>query len=496
MAPDAYETLCARYERISALGDARTVLVWDQQTKMPEGGTPARSKQLSVLSSIRHEQLTDSELGDLLDELDRADLDSEQEAVVRAIRYDHERAVAVPSDLVEKLTRAGSDAQEIWQDAKASNDFARFAPTLEELRELRIERAQHIDPEKPPYEVLYEDGEPHISFSTVERVFDTLRSELSDLLAEIRDSDVELADPFEGEYDEETQAALSEDVLDMLGYEWAHGRLDPSPHPITLGNPYDCRVTTRYDESNPLSALTSTVHEFGHATYQLGLPREHYGSPLAEAPTSRGVSESQSRFWENHVARTEPFCELLMDPLRERFPRLSDTSAREVYEAINRVYPDNVIRTQSDELTYHFHIMFRSEIERAYVGGEIGVEEIPQVWNEKIDEYLGVTPETEAEGPLQDIHWTLWFGGFEGYTLGSVLAAQFDAALREDVDDVDGKIRRGEFEPLREWLTENVHSHGKRYTADQLVEEATGEPLTAEYFVEYAREKFSELYDL
>ena len=496
MALDAYENLRDRYERISALGDARTVLVWDQQTKMPEGGTPARSKQLSTLSSIRHEQLTDPELGELLDELDGADLDPEREAVVRAIRYDHERAAAVPSELVEKLTRAGSDAQETWQQAKADDDFGQFAPTLEELRELRIERARQIDPEKPPYEVLYEDGEPHIPFSTVERVFDTLRSELSDLLAEIRESEVELADPFEGEFDTKTQAKLSEDVLDMLGYEWTHGRLDPSPHPITLGNPYDCRVTTRYDESNPLGALTSTVHEFGHATYQLGLPREHYGSPLAEAPTSRGVSESQSRFWENHVARTEPFCELLIEPLEDRFPRLEGTNSREVYEAINRVYTDNVIRTQSDELTYHFHIMFRSEIERAYVGGEIDVEEIPQVWNEKIDEYLGVTPDTESEGPLQDIHWTLWFGGFEGYTLGSVLAAQFDAALRDDIDDVDGKIRRGEFEPLREWLTENVHSHGKRYTADELVEVATGEPLTAEYFVEYAREKFSELYGL
>jgi carboxypeptidase Taq len=261
------------------------------------------------------------------------------------------------------------------------------------------------------------------------------------------------------------------------------------------GNQFDARITTRFNESDPIDALTASIHEYGHATYQLGLREDKYANPLGES-RSAGVHESQSRFWENHVGRTGPFWERFLPTFTEHIDGHDDLTVDEMYEAVNRIYPENLIRVEADELTYHMHIILRSEVGRAFVEGDISVDELPQVWHEKMDEYLGVVPETDREGCLQDIHWTMRFAAFHGYTIGSVLAAQLDHALRQDVDDVDGQIRAGDFEPIRDWLTENVHRHGCRYPTDELIEEATGEPLTADYFIDYVTEKYTALYDL
>jgi carboxypeptidase Taq len=495
---DAYEELCERYERIANISGASGVLGWDQQVMMPEGGTPARSQQLSALSAVSHDLLTADEMGELLDELEGADLDGEQQAVVREIRHSYDRAVEVPEELVEELTETQSDAQEVWQDAKAEDDFESFAPMLEELRELHVERAEHIDPGKSAYEVMHEDSERDFPLEKVEEIFDTLRAELVPLIEDIRENGDDLPTPFvdRAPYPEDEQMELAESTLDLLGYDWDRGRIDTAPHPFMSGNQFDARVTTRFDEEDLLGAVGSTIHEFGHATYQLGLPQEHYANPLGQS-TSSGVHESQSRFWENHVGRTKPFWERYLPTVHDQFPRTEDVGVEEAYQAANRIYPDNLIRVEADELTYHFHIMLRHEVGRAFVSGDLDVEEIPHVWNDKMEEYLGVRPETDAKGCLQDIHWSSRFAAFQGYTIGSVLAAQLDAALRDDIDeDVDELVRAGEFQPLWDWMTENVHGHGQRYTADELVEQATGEPLTADYFVEYAKEKFTDLYGL
>jgi len=495
---EAYDALCDRYERIANIESAAGVLGWDQQVTMPDAGTPARSAQLSTLSAVSHEYLTDDEVGALLDRLEGAELDGEQAAVVREISHEHDRAVEVPEALVEELTRTQSDAQEVWEEAKADDDFEAFAPTLSELRDLHVERAEHIDPGESPYVVMHEDSERDFPLSTVEEIFDTLREELVPLLEDVRERGDDLPSPFveAGPYDADTQMDLCQRALDVLGYDRDRGRLDTAPHPFMSGNQFDARITTRFREDDLLDALTATVHEFGHATYQLGLPEEQFGSPLGQS-TSSGVHESQSRFWENHVGRTRAFWELFLPSVQEQFPRLSGITVEEAYRAANRIYPDNRIRVEADELTYHFHVMLRHEIGRAFVEGDLDVDEIPQVWNDKMEAYLGVRPETDAEGCLQDIHWSSRFAAFQGYTIGSVLAAQLDAALRRDLDaDVDDLVREGNFQPLREWMTEHVHRHGRRYTADELVERATGEPLTADYFVEYAREKYTDLYGL
>ncbi|WP_435180193.1 carboxypeptidase M32 [Halorussus sp. AFM4] len=497
-ASDTYSEFLQQVQRLSNVNQAGGVLAWDQEVMMPEGGTPARSKQRSALSTLSHELLTSDEMAEMLDELEGEDLTAEQEAVVREVRRRHDRAARVPQDLVEEISEVSSEAMPVWKEAREEDDFESFAPTLEKLVELKREYAEHIDPDRDPYEVLFEDYEPYLGIETAEQVLQRLRDELVPLVEAVRESDADLAvDTFEGEYDTDTQEDLARDVLDTLGYDWDHGRLDTAPHPFSTGNQFDARVTTRFNEADPLGALMSTIHEFGHATYTLGLPREDYGTPLGES-RDMTVHESQSRLWENHVGRSEPFWERFLPTMRERFPeKLDDASVADVYEAANQVYEDNLIRVEADELTYHMHIVVRFEIERDLIRGDIDVEDVPELWNDKYEEYLGVRPDSDAEGCLQDIHWSHGdFGYFPTYSLGSVLAAQLYASAEADIDDLDGKIAEGDFEPLHDWLTENVHRHGSRYTTDDLVREATGEDYTADYFLDYVTSKYGDLYDL
>jgi carboxypeptidase Taq len=513
-ASDAYSEFIETVERLSNVQHAAMVLGWDQEVMMPEGGTPARSKQRSALSTVSHEMLTSDEMAELLEELEDADLSDEQEAVVSEIRRKHDRAAKVPQDLVEEISEVSSEAMPVWKEAREQDDFETFAPTLEKLVELKREYAEHIDPDRDPYEVLFEEYEPYLGIETAESVLTRLREELVPLIDAIRESDADLdTDTFDvsgteasggsedassgGEFDTDTQEELARDVLDTLGYDWDHGRLDTAPHPFSSGNQFDARVTTRFSPDEPLGALMATVHEFGHATYTLGLPREQYGTPLGES-RDMTVHESQSRLWENHVGRSEAFWERFLPKVEERFPeKLDGVSLIDVYEAANEVYEDNLIRVEADELTYHMHIVVRFEIERDLIRGDIDVEDVPEIWNDKYEEYLGVRPDTDAEGCLQDIHWSHGdFGYFPTYSLGSVLAAQLFDTAEDEIPDLDEKVREGDFEPLHDWLTENVHQHGSRYTTDELVREATGEDYNADYFLDYVTSKYGDLYEL
>ena len=496
-APDAYEALLDRVQRWNAVGSASGVLGWDQQVMMPEGGTPARSKQLSALSSVHHDMVTADETGELLDELDDADLTDEQAAVVREVRREYERADAVPVELVEEISETGSEALQAWEEAKAEDDFDEFAPYLEKHVELKREYAEHIDPDRDPYEVLFEEFEPCLSMERAESILTELREALVPMIEDIRESDVELAvDTFEGTFPEDEQEALSRDALELVGYDFDRGRLDVSSHPFTSGNQFDCRVTTRFDETDPLGAVGSTVHEFGHAQYNLGLPQEHFGTPLG---TSRDLSvhESQSRLWENHVGRSEAFWQEFLPVFQEHFPQTEEATVRDAYEAFNQVYEDNLIRVEADELTYHLHIVVRFEIERDLIRGDLDVEDVPEVWNDKYEEYLGIRPDTDSEGCLQDIHWSHGnFGYFPTYSLGSVMAAQLFEAAEAEIDDLDAKIAEGEFDDLHDWLGENVHRHGSRYETNELVKRATGEDFSADAFLDYVDEKYGELYGI
>ena len=495
--PEAYTALLDEIKRYNAVESATEVLSWDQQVMMPEGGTPARSTQLSTLSSISHDLLVDEDIGRYLEELDDASLTPEQQAVVREIRREYVRAARVPRDLIEEISTATTEALGAWESAREHDAFEEFAPHLERLVELKRQYAEHIDPDADHYAVLFAEYEPCLSLSKTADILDELQETLVPLIEDIRAADADLAtDAFEGTFDTDSQESFSREVLTTLGYDFDRGRLDTSTHPFTSGNQFDARITTRFDESDPLGAITSTIHEFGHAYYTLGLPDDAFGTPLG-SHRDLSVHESQSRLWENHVGRSAAFWELLLPKLQEAFPQTSELSAREAYEAANQVHDENLIRVEADELTYHLHIIVRFQIERELISGDLAVDDVPDRWNRLYEEYLGITPPSDALGCLQDIHWSHGnFGYFPTYSLGSVMAAQLSAAADRELDDLDGDIRAGDFDALGEWLRTNIHQHGRRYETDALVEHATGEPLSADAFTEYVTEKYSALYDL
>jgi carboxypeptidase Taq len=493
---EAFELLHDRAKRLAYLEDASLLLNWDQQVAMPDGGGPARSEQFAAISAAKHDLLTSEETAALLEDLDPTDLSEKRAAIVREVRQEHERERAVPKSLTEALSRVQSDAYEHWQAAKRNDDFSRFATALESHVDRQRERARHIDDQRRPYSVLFADGAPYLSVDRVENLFDDLLDALVPLIDDIRASDAELAtDVLGGEFDTDRQMDLTEAVLDRLGYDWSRGRLDTAPHPFDGLTQYDARITTRFDRSNLASGLTSAIHEFGHATYNLGLPDDEYGSPLARA-RSHGVHESQSRFWENHIARSRAFWERVLPTAREYFPQLETVTPREAYEAVNQVHDDNLVRVEADELTYHLHIIVRHEIENELLDGELSVSEVPRRWNDKYEEYLDVRPRTDENGCLQDVHWTTAFGMFPNYTVGSVLAAQIAAAMEDELGPLESVIRDGDFDVVHEWLTENIHRHGRRFRTDELIRRATGEDPTADYFIEYVTEKYTELYGL
>ena len=494
--PAAYEDLVQRYERRSNVQNAREMLQWDQQVVMPAGGTPARSKQLSTLSSLAHDLLTDDRIGDRLEELEDASLTDDQRATVREIRREYRRKTSVPRDLIEEISETTSEALPVWERAREAEDWDAFAPVLADLVELKREYARHVDPDRDPYAVLFEEYEPYLGLETAERVLSTLKDALVPRIEAVAASDRELPDPFPEPVDPETQRALARDALDLLGYDWDRGRLDTAPHPFSSGTQFDARVTTRFDEDNPLSALLSTIHEFGHARYTLGLPQEAYGSPLGQ---DRGltVHESQSRLWENHVARSRAFWDQFADRVADRVPAVDPGAGETLYRAANRVDPHSMIRVEADELTYHLHVVLRFEIERELIAGDLDPAAVPAAWNEKMESLLGVRPDAPSEGALQDVHWSHGnFGYFPTYTLGSVLAAQLFEAAQTAIPDLSNRIAAGEVGPLAEWLEDEVHSHGRRYRTGTLVERATGEPLSAEPFLEYVDEKYGALYGI
>jgi len=490
-----YDELIRRVKKIRNIGEAEEVLRWDQQVMMPEGGTPARSRQLSTLSTVRHDLLTDEEVGKLIEDIDKEELSDEKRAVLREISREYKRATRLPTELVEDISKTSSEAFSKWVESKDRNDFSIFAPLLTDLVELKKKYAEHIDPDSPPYQVLFEDYEPYLSLDVAQETLKELRDGLVPFLEEIKDfGDTPSSDIFERDYSETDQERFIRSILEDFQFEWNHARLDTAPHPFTAGTPFDVRITTRFGD-NFLDSLLSTIHEFGHASYTLGLPQEEYGTPLGE---SRGLTfhESQSRLWENHIGRSRPFWEYILPKARDSFSLL-DVSAEELYGAVNRVQESNLIRVEADELTYHMHIVLRFEIENDLFRGNLEVEEIPGVWNEKMEKYLAVRPEKDSEGCLQDVHWSHgMFGYFPIYSLGSVLAAQIFDVMKDDFKGIERKIRDGEFGEVRGWLTEKIHRHGKRFTTDELIRRITCGELATDNFLDYIKNKYGDVYNI
>lgn len=490
-----YDKLEQKLNKIINLEEVVEVLHWDQEVMMPEKGSRARSQQLSTISGIQHRMVVSEEIADIIQGLEDEDLSSEQRSVVREIKREHERSKKVDSELVEKISEQSSTTLESWKKARKQNDFSVVKSDLTQLIKLKREYADQIAPGKEPYKVLFSDYEPYIGFETMERIMERLEAELVPLIEEIRQSSVSIENTFEMDVSKSQQEELNHKILEILGYDLDRGRLDVSEHPFTVGNQFDARITTRYSEEDVSKSLMPTIHEFGHALYELGLPQDKYGLPTGQS-RDLSIHESQSRLWENHIGRSKEFWQSILPELRQ-VEGFEDLSAEECYRSINEVKEDNLIRVEADELTYHLHIALRFELERKLVNGEIEVEDLPELWNEKMDELLGIRPENDKEGVLQDIHWFQGsIGYFTTYSLGSVIAAQIHNTLEEEVDDLDQKVLDRDFSDLQEWLKENIHRHGKLYKTEKLVENATDEKPTADYFLDYIKQKYREIYSL
>lgn len=490
-----YEKLEQKVRKLINLEETAEILHWDQEVMMPEGGAQARAKELSTISGIRHDLLVSDELGNIIEGLEEQNLSNEQKAVLREIKREYHRSKKVESELVERISEQSSATLEKWKKARKEQDFSIVEEELSELVELKREYAKQIDPDEEPYKVLFSDYEPYIRFETMEEIMSELKQELVPLIEKIRESGVEIDNCFDQRIPQKEQEELNKEILNILGYDLNRGRLDVSEHPFTVGNQFDARITTRYSDEDISRSIMPTIHEFGHALYELGLPQEKYGLPTGQS-RDLSIHESQSRLWENHVGRSREFWEGVLSELGNT-EGLENITSEEAYRSINRVKKDNLVRVEADELTYHLHIMLRFELERKLVNGEINVSELPELWNDKMEDLLGIRPENDLEGVLQDIHWYQGsIGYFTTYSLGSVISAQLYKTMEQEVDGLDSKIAKNSFEDLKDWLSENIHQHGKLYKTEDLVEKATGEKPNSDYFVDYIKNKYAEIYNL
>lgn len=499
----AYAAMTERLKKTALLESCSSVLGWDEQTYMPPGGAGHRANQLSLLAGMCHERATAAETGDLIAEVEATSLatagDSPIAANIREVRRDFDRATKLPRRLVEELSHTCTLSQQAWVAARKQSNFKQFQPWLEKVVALKREEAQAIGyGSGVPYDALLDAFEPGMTAADVTRLFTPLREELVKLIAAIRDSGRHPnREIITRRYPAAAQQEFSIAAALQIGFNFDEGRLDTTAHPFCSGfGPGDVRLTTRYDEHHFPGAFFGTLHEAGHGIYEQGLDRESYGLPTGAA-CSLGIHESQSRMWENFVGRSRAFWKFFYPQAQQAFPEaLATTAPADFYWAINDVQP-SFIRVEADEATYNLHILLRFDLERPLIAGDLQPADVPGVWNETFTKYFGIVPPDDAHGCLQDIHWSGgMIGYFPTYALGNMYAAQFFDCASRELSDLPGAFSRGEFGPLKTWLNEKIHKHGRRYRAQKLVEHVTGESLSPLPLVKQLHSKFDELYGL
>ncbi|MCX7701917.1 MAG: carboxypeptidase M32 [Gemmataceae bacterium] len=494
---DAYQSLITHWRETSLLSSCAALLGWDERTYMPRAGSAHRAKQMALLARMTHERLTDPRIGDWLSQLEGATDSAEQAANVREIGRTHRRAVRVPARLVEELARVTTQAQEVWVEARAAADFRRFLPWLDRIVALKREEAEALGNTAHPYDALLEEYEPGSSSDAIERLFRALARELAPFAAKLFDAPRQPNESIlRREFPVADQERFGRAVAEAMGFDFQAGRLDVTTHPFCSGiGPGDCRLTTRYDPNHFSSGFFGILHECGHGIYEQNLPREHFGTPLGTA-CSLGIHESQSRLWENFVGRSPEFWQHYFPKAQDAFPSLRDVRLEDFVLAVNRV-GRTFIRVEADEVTYNLHIVLRFELEKNLIQGDLSPGDVPDAWNQRFHELLGVRPPNDREGCLQDIHWS--FGGigyFPTYALGNLYAAQFMEAARRDLGEAElaEDFRQGRFNRLREWLVSRIHRQGQLYRAEELCRQVTGADLNHQPFMRYLRGKYSRLY--
>jgi carboxypeptidase Taq len=483
---------------VSDLNKAASVLGWDQQTYMPRAGAEARGQQMGTLGKIAHEKFTDEKVGKLLDELkDAYHPESDEFALIKVTRRQYEKSTRVPAAFVAEQAEVTAAAHEGWVEARQKSDYSIFEPHLTKVMDLTKRYIDFFPKADHPYDTLLDDYEPGMKTAEVQAIFAELRKKQVRLLQAIAEKK-QVDDSFlHKKYPEAKQRAFGEKVITAFGFDWNKNRQDKAPHPFcTSFSINDVRITTRFNEKFLNAALFGTMHETGHALYDGGINPAYERTPLADG-ASLGVHESQSRLWENLVGRSLPFWEHFYPELQAIFPsQLGNVKLRDFYRAINKVEP-SLIRVEADEATYNMHIMLRLEIEIAMVEGAVALKDLPELWNTKMKEYLGIVPPNDALGVLQDIHWS--FGGlgyFSTYALGNLISAQLWEKINAEITDLSTQIRAGKFDSLLGWLRANIHIHGRKYEPQELVKKVTGSKIDPAPYLRYLEAKFSDVYGL
>jgi carboxypeptidase Taq len=496
------EELRRRLLEINDLRAAGSVLGWDHATYMPKGGAEARARHGATLDRLVHEKAVDPALGRLLDTLqpyaDTLPYDSNDASLIRVARRDFERAVKVPAEYVERASALGSASYDAWTRARPANDFATMLPFLNRALDLSREYAEFFAPYDHIADPLIDGADQGMTAAAVRALFSELKPELGPIARAIADQPVADDRCLRGIFGESAQFDFSLFAVKQLGYDLDRGRLDKTHHPFCAKfSAGDVRITTRVFENDLGQALFSSIHEAGHALYEQGVDPALEGTPLGSG-VSAGVHESQSRLWENIVARGRGFWEHFYPLLQAAFPdQLGAVAFETFYRAINKV-DRSLIRTDADEVTYNFHIMMRFDLELALLEGRLRVSDLPGAWRERMQADLGLVPPDDRDGCLQDVHW-YWGvigGGFQGYTIGNVLSAQFYAAAIKAHPEIPSRIAAGEFTTLHTWLREHLYQYGRKFTPDELVKSATGAPMSVGPYLGYLREKYGELYRL
>lgn len=502
----AYDELTDHLKQASLLGSSASILGWDQETLMPPQGLTHRTKQLAQLAKLTHQMKTDPRIGDWLSECE-ADVDlvgdplSESAVNLREFRRDYDKATKLPEALVVEMSETTSQAKHAWAEARQANKYEDFKPWLAKVVELNQQKAECFGWDQAtgePWDALADSFEAGMTAASVAAVFTPLRERLVPLLEDILGSSTGPSNTFnELKLPIEEQKKFVKAVSAAVGFDYERGRLDESTHPFCSGSHCnDVRMTTRFHENNVNDALGSTLHESGHGIYEQGLLEEHIGTPMGNA-VGLSIHESQSRMWENQVGRSRAFWTWCYPKLTEYFGGAADSlSEEQIYGGANIVNP-GLIRVEADEATYNLHIMIRFEIERLLMKGDLGIDDLPEIWNAKYKEYLQVDVPDDRRGCMQDIHWSMGaIGYFPTYTMGNLYCAQFFESARTELGDLDAMFSQGDFTPLRHWLNEKIHAHGQRYRSVDLVEHVTGKPLSADPLMRHLEGKLRPLYSV
>jgi len=495
--PTKVEALRQRMFDVNALYAAGAIMDWDQQTMMPKGGAAARAAHSGILSRMAHERFTSDETARLLEEAtNEVAPGTEDAALVRVVRRDFDQSTKLPSAFVEEKSRLSSEAHEKWVQARETDSFATFAPTLEQMFSLARQEADYYGWTGHRYDALLDCYEEGWTAVDVQNMFGTIREPMVRLVEEIRERGQSTdAVGLNGTWDNNRQRKFSEHLIHAIGFDTDRGRLDTAPHPFCTGwSVTDIRLTTRFKDMIG-SAIFGSLHEAGHGMYEQGSPLAWDRTPLAGG-VSLGVHESQSRLWENIVGRSLPFWRKFLPELHANFPNLAAFDVDTFYRMINQVEP-SLIRVEADEVTYNLHILIRFELEMALLAGEMQVADLPEAWRAKYQQYLGITPETDKEGCLQDVHWSMGgIGYFPTYTIGNLLSFQIWRKLTEEIPNTDDLIAVGNFAPILGWLQDRIYRHGRYYTPKELVLQATGKPLDANDYLAGITAKYRSVYSL